>query len=385
MLESAVLANNRTDDMALDEDFDPYANRMSYPAHKRASAIKWTAADHWCATVETVQIQAGLRVENPHPLTEERKGGDWPLARLMRDYLSVEHPTMAQRDDRSILAAAVGTEILPELLVNVANGTTLVRMPALLAKVLKITHAVELKNYLQSAAAAFEIDAIDAARPNFTEWHTLKPRGTAELLGLGSSPIRLRITEQLSLRDDAVNAVAGIVAATATAAAQNELVACFGLLEDNPTLADGDTLFIASNTASGGAPSALILESAIATLRKQQLNGRNCDADPVNLICAADHEGAARAAVRTIYGDDSPVSVIGTSYLSTDAWYLQADPATWPTVARATMAGAGGNSLRFTPGRATELEGMRDTILESLHTFDYGAVSRIGIVKVPTA
>lgn len=347
--------------------------------------IKWTPADYWLAATETVRMQAGLTVEAPHPLTEERATGDWSLVRMMREYLQAQHPTMSERDDRAILAAAVGTEILPELLVEVANGTTLVRMPAMLAKVLRITRAIELKNYLPSAAATFEVDAFDTATPNFGEWVTLKPTGTAELLGLGSSPIRLRITEQLQLRDDAVNAVAGIVAAAASAAAQGESAACFGLLEDNPTLADGDTLFIASNTASGGAPSALILESAIATLRKQQLNGRSCDADPVNLICSADHEGAARAAVRTIYGDQAPVEVVATAHLSTDAWFLQADPAIWPTVARATMQGSQGNSLRFTPGRSNERESVRDTILESLHTFDIGAVSRLGIVKVPTA
>lgn len=350
------------------------------------STIKWSAADIWQATTETIQVQAGLRVVNPHPLTEERKSGDWPLTRLLREYLRAQQPSMAERDDRGILAAAVGTEILPELLVSVANGTTLVRMPALLAKVLQITHPVDLKNYLPSASAAFEVDALDAATLNFSEWKTVKPRGTAELLGLRSSPLRLRITEQLNLRDDAINAISGIVAATATAAAQNELTDCFALLEDNPTLADGDALFISSNTSgTTGAPSTTTLEPAIAVLRKQQLNGRNCDADPANLICSADHEAAAHAAVRAIYGDNSPVRVVGSAYLGTGAWYLQADPAIWPTLARATMAGAEGNSLRFTPGRPNEREGMRDAILESLHTYDYGAVSRIGIVKVPTS
>lgn len=352
----------------------------------RKESSTWTDSDYWQATTETVRMQAGLRVDNPHPIVEARAAGDWPLVRVVREYMSRYNPAVAQSDDRDVLAMAVGTEILPSLLVDVANGTTLVRLPALLAKALKITHALELNNYLPNAAAAFEVDAIDAATPNFSEWKTLKPRGTAELLGLGSSPIRLRFTEQLTLRDDSVNAVAGIVSATATAAAQNELVACFGLLEANPTLADGDALFISGNTsATTGAPSTTTLEPAIATLRKQQLNGRNCDADPANLICSADHEGAARAAVRTIYGDDSPVSVVATSYLGTGAWYLQAAPAIWPTVARATMTGTQGISLRFGAGRANAREGTNDTILESLHTYKFGAVSRVGIVRVPTS
>lgn len=348
--------------------------------------IKWTPADYWLAATETVRMQAGLTVEAPHPLTEERATGDWSLVRMMREYLQAQHPTMSERDDRAILAAAVGTEILPELLVEVANGTTLVRMPAMLAKVLRITRAIELKNYLPSAAATFEVDAFDTATPNFGEWVTLKPTGTAELLGLGSSPIRLRITEQLQLRDDAVNAVAGIVAAAASAAAQNEAVACFGLLEANPNLADGNPLFTTGNvSATTGAPSTTTLDAAVSTLRKQTLNGRAADADPFSLVCASDHEGAARAAVRTIYGDQAPVEVVATAHLGTDAWFLQADPAIWPTVARATMQGSQGNSLRFTSGRSNERESVRDTILESLHTFDIGAVSRLGVVKVPTA
>ncbi len=56
--------------------------------------------------------------------------------------------------------------------------------------------------------------------------------------------------------------------------------------------------------------------------------------------------------------------------------------ATWPTLVRATQRGAEGQLLRLYPGQPNEREGGRDAILEGLHTFDMGAVSRIGLVKI---
>lgn len=59
-----------------------------------------------------------------------------------------------------------------------------------------------------------------------------------------------------------------------------------------------------------------------------------------------------------------------------------ANPAVWPVLARGTMRGSNGVSLRFGPGQPNEFEGVDDTVLESIHTVAYGPVSRVGAVRI---
>jgi hypothetical protein len=80
------------------------------------------------------------------------------------------------------------------------------------------------------------------------------------------------------------------------------------------------------------------------------------------------------------------VEVVPTAHLASGTGgFLFADPAAWPAVARGTLRGSNGVSLRFGPGNPTEAESHRDAILEGLHSVAFAPVSRLGVVRIAPA
>lgn len=122
----------------------------------------------------------------------------------------------------------------------------------------------------------------------------------------------------------------------------------------------------------------------MALMRSQAINGRPSDARPVYYVVPASEEVTAREAVAKMgSGNSVPLEVIPTAHLADGAAsYLFASPSAWPAVARGTMRGSNGVSLRFQPGSPNEAESSRDAILEGLHTVGFEPISRLGVVKI---
>ena len=156
------------------------------------------------------------------------------------------------------------------------------------------------------------------------------------------------------------------------------------LLNTPSTLADGAAWLAAgnSNLLAGQSKDAAAINAAVNMLRSQTVNGQATDAEPALMITPSGDEATARALVRAASLDAQWMAVSGSAYLDASAWYPFASPGTWPALARATETGAGGTSLRFYPGTPNAKESTGDVILEGLHSFDVGVVSRTGVVRI---
>ena len=354
-------------------------------------AVNWTRADLRQAHGEILAAMSGCHLgADIHPLTEKalRDGGAPSILGLARDYCTAMHGAEANRwDDRAILAQAVSTGHLADALADVANNAILDRAPRLLGKLLAITRPVELRDFRAANVSAVELDA-ELPSPQILEgqmWQKVTATSAAEDLQLATVPLRLRFSEQLAVNDN-VDALARTVEAAQIASAQNELTTCFDILTTNGNLSDGSALFDAAfgNLISGQSKAASALNNAADALRSQQVNGKNCDADPRILLVPSSDEATARALVRDASIDAGWMRVIGTSYVSSE-WYMFSDPRDWCIVARGTLRGSDGQSLRFSAGAANAKESIRDVILEGMHSVDYAAIGRIGCVRVEFA
>ncbi|TCT20273.1 hypothetical protein [Thiobaca trueperi] len=290
-------------------------------------------------------------------------------------------------DDRQIFAQfGPGTAHLGDLLADFASRLALSRTPSLLKTLLKICRPVELNNYHAGKVGTVELESeIEAADTSEQRpWQNLTPKARAEDLALVRSPIRLFFSEILIANDD-IQAIARMVESTLIAAAQNELRAAFALLNQDHTLSDGQPAFHAAGGNSViGTPEQTGLGLAIGVLRNQIVNGSPADCEPKFLLCPAGSEHAARKIVCAMYGDSNnraAPEVLPTAYLEKH-WYLFSDPEAWPVLARATLRGEGGQSLRLRPGNPKPAEGDRALVLTGSHVYDYAVVSRTGCVRM---
>jgi hypothetical protein len=243
---------------------------------------------------------------------------------------------------------------------------------------------VEVKDYRPDTLGTIELDAeVPAPSAILQPWQTLSFTSSGEVLQLGMAPLRIRFSEQLLLNDN-VGALDESIRAAQIAASQNELSSLFGLMNDNPDMADGAPIFDAGtgNLLAGASKDLAAVNGAVALLRAQQVNGKSCDADAALLAVPAGDEATARTIVMAGSGVTPWVEVVATDYLDAGAWVLFASPTVWPVFVRGTPRGAGGISLRFSKGSPNEREGTRDLILEGFHTVAYAAASRVGAVLI---
>jgi len=347
----------------------------------------WRPSDYLDAHGQILAARAGHQAQHLHPLAADAlaDGNSPSLVDLARAYaVGAFGPSARSWDVRQVLGAS--TDHLGNLLGDFAARVALSRQPALLDPLLKVARPVELSTYHDAHVGVVELEAgIDTASSSMRAWQNLLPSGTAEELALRSSPVRIRFPEWIVVNDD-INAIDRTIEAASIAAAQNELTAAMSLLNTDFNLSDGSAAFNTDdgNAITGAAKSSGGLDSATAALRAQTINGKSADCAPRFLLVPGDDEFTARAAVRAAYGDNGPVEVIATAYLST-YWFLTASPDAWPWLVRATMRGSGGVSLRFSPDRPNEREGSRDLILSGMHTFDYAITSRVGAVRIAFA
>jgi hypothetical protein len=177
-----------------------------------------------------------------------------------------------------------------------------------------------------------------------------------------------------------------MVEATITAAAQSELSALFALPNADQTLSDGNAWLHAdySNLAAGTSKDAAGLAAA-AALAAQEVNNKSADCQPHLLLVPSADAATARKLVADASLPGTPwMDLRATSDLSSDRWYLLADPAVWPALVRATLPGSESRSVVWDSSMPNAWEGFGAVIVGNL-TFDYGVVSRVGIVNMTFA
>lgn len=189
----------------------------------------------------------------------------------------------------------------------------------------------------------------------------------------------ISVTRQIILNDD-IKLLASLAGNAGSNAARLEAGLVYGLLESNPTLADGELLFHADHGNTVAAPLAAgSLSDGLAALKKQLTPaGLVADLDAAYLVVAAELEFVAHTYLHGAGMDN--ITVIASASLPTGRWYLFADPAQAPVVAVLHLEG-GRDGLSIGPARTrngTAFDGVRMAI-----RFDVGVapVGRVGSVR----
>lgn len=189
----------------------------------------------------------------------------------------------------------------------------------------------------------------------------------------------ISVTRQIVLNDD-VKLLASIAGNAGANAARLEAGLVYGLLQANPTLADGELLFHADHGNIVASPLAVgALSDGLAALKTQPTPaGLAADLDAAYLVVAAELEFAARTLLHSAGMDN--ITVIASAALPTGRWYLFADPAQAPVVALLHLD-ARRDGLTIGPASTrsgTAFDGVRMGI-----RFDVGvvAVGRVGAVR----
>lgn len=345
---------------------------------------RWDAEDHRIAALQVYAAKYGEALpDDAHPLAHQmlEKRDDWWSIDLARRVLAARLGAVVD-DWNDLQVLASGTEILGSLYESNAHRRVLARMPRLLAKIRAFCQETENPNYMPASVGSFSLtDGIAVSSEGARPWQTLQLQGDAESVALRSSPVRLRFTQQIILNDDS-GYISAMIDAVLIAAAQNELREAFSALTDNANLSDGEPLFGLANTVTVDTSATSAIDSAVAKLRGQELNGAPVDVDPHALIVPAVDEATARKLVSELDPGQPWIDVVGTSYLPEDAWYLFADPEMMPVVQRVLLKGSNGQSLKFDPVGPKPEESGADIILGGMHTYRYQPVSRLGAVRI---
>lgn len=183
------------------------------------------------------------------------------------------------------------------------------------------------------------------------------------------------ITRPELTNDRDLGLLRGIGEAMVAAAYRAEAEAVFGVLESNPTLADGAPLFGEGNSATG--PSEVTaLANGIEKFHAQQFaNGQFVGAQPAFLVCPPNWSVLLSDTLVDLALTRPTVTVLKSPHISSA--YLLADPARTPTIGLLTLTDA--PSLSTAKGKMNTDVAMQ---MKVEHVFRAVALSRYGIVKI---
>lgn len=187
------------------------------------------------------------------------------------------------------------------------------------------------------------------------------------------------ISREVIANDD-VGLLVSLAANAGASAARLEAGLCFALLESNPILGDGESLFHAGHgNLIAGAFDENNFFAALAALRDQRTPaGIAADLDARFLVVAPGLEGLARKLLHT--AGLGEITVIASAGLPADRWYVFADPAQSPVVALLFLEGSN-DGLLVGPSKPKN-HAATDGVLLGIR-FDVGAavVGRVGCVR----
>lgn len=189
----------------------------------------------------------------------------------------------------------------------------------------------------------------------------------------------VNISRAAILNDD-VGFLVSLAANAGANAARLEAGLCYSLLEANPTLADGESLFHAGH--GNLIPAALDetnLFSAMAALRDQLTPaGITADLDAKFLVCASGLEGLARKLLHV--AGLSEITVIAAAGLPAGRWFVFADPEQSPVIALLHLEGSNGGLL-IGPAKRKADTTTDGVMLGIRHDAGVVAVGRVGCVR----
>ena len=371
----------------LDAELDRYRTRSaSRTPHYRAADIREALA-------HGMRTGFGLPVANPHPLVADMQRADKTIDLVQAAALAVEART-GQRpemygDGFNTIQAALTTADFPDLLKETTNAFVRSRPSDDLALLQAVTRRIDVPNYKASVhtfATFEEVPTPDAHTS--AQFNALKPRFSAEKAEIHTSSDLLLLSRQ-ALTDDAFGVLDALAAGYVSSALGVQVGMLASLLEGALTLADGDAWFADGVNSTTTALDAAGLNTVAALLRNQQREGGDkLDARASVLLVPETHEYTALALMQTLPAERR-LGVVATARLSGDSWFLFADPAQHPAVARVLMQGAPASGVSFGSLRSAELWDAAQQRqvsfpglgLEVSHSIAFAPLSRAGLVR----
>ena len=196
----------------------------------------------------------------------------------------------------------------------------------------------DVPNFKTVGIASVAVGDIDAAPlgavPSPVPAISIGGAGVTGQISLYSAGVN--VARELWVNDDAGAVSAGVQEA-ARALLREEAKLFAETLEGTSTLADGDPLFGATNSFTGGAPSVTALDSA-ADMLATQANSEGAKANaPLNAILIPTTKIATVWTLNEALG--GKLKIVSTPFLSGSYWYAFSDPAVQPAIARLRLSG----------------------------------------------
>jgi hypothetical protein len=386
--ESQRKAREILDNVLARQNADPldeaYSRRTGVHLDGRPA---WTAADVRESLVHGALMAAGHAPGDLHPLAEQKfEGGRFTLHKLVDGILELQGRSPLEMSGPEKIRAIGSTSDLPTIIAEVANVISRARSSRGLERLIGITSAVQLPNFMPAAYVQCELD--DLPQPTYTselkELPHIHVAASGESVQVASSAILLLVSRQLLTNGDIEPIIGGIQGYVASAIRQ-EWRLFSETLNANGTLQDGVEWFHSSkgNLITGAGMDPAGLGAARLALRTTPSeSGEPTDAEAFAILCSPEDEQGALALAEAL-PDSRPLQVVSTAFLATGRWFLLADPEQHSTIGRVTLLGTNGESIGFEYGRdriQSDASGFRGR-----HDVGFAPLGRPGIVACDKA
>ncbi|PKO74651.1 MAG: hypothetical protein CVU21_22385 [Betaproteobacteria bacterium HGW-Betaproteobacteria-15] len=278
------------------------------------------------AAPDALAIQAGIRVERPHPLARDLSLKEIAVS------CALASSAFRQEHDPGVVAAGMTTADFSQILLD-GFGIVTTSMYHAQAEHLQFVSTEEVKNFNPTPIGAIDIDVTLDELSECQEINqfnaVLSESGlTARLTSFGKL---LTVTRE-AVYNNQIADIGRLFAASGLSVARLESRLVAAAMEGNPVMKDQLPVFGADflNELPGEVFSGIAVGKAMSMLRKQlTASGHEADLRARHLVVEPDLEFYARTAVQDL-GVEITVSVLAS--LPAGRWFLLADPAVCPTV-----------------------------------------------------
>lgn len=346
---------------------------------KRADLIE-AATHHF-------QARAGVRVNHPHPFSQDLENGDTRFKDIAAQLAATPGENIDPRASSRMVWAGMTTSDFGTILANtfkavIRRGFAADMTHRQLAVPVPINDFRPVQTPDLSAISAETLISTPLGEGGALPPPIALQTATGSVLQLRSWARRLLVSRNVVINDD-IDLVVTLIGKLGAALARAERRELLGGLVANPTLPGGVAVFHASHQNDVVSATPFTQEGlgvGFAALRKQpeQPNGEALGLQPKAILLHPDNEAVTRAALWGMGLSDS-VDLHFYAGMATDQVIHFADPVIAPVLALGTLAGSDGQP-RIEPSRP---DFDSDSVSQVVgHDFACGTLSFVGAVRV---
>lgn len=279
----------------------------------------------------------------------------------------------------AVLARGMGTNDFKNTLSSVLRSATVAKLTSS-TRHRAFCDIRPLKSFMPHDFPRLDMDASLAELPEGAEAPIIKVLDGGGLTArIHSYGVDVGISRGVVINDD-IGLMTSIAANAGGNAGRLEAALVYKILEGNPILGDGESLFhVGHGNLIAGALDETNLFAAMGALRDQVTPaGITADLDLRFLVCAAGLEGLARKLLHA--AGLTEITVIAAAGLAPQRWFAFADPAQSPVIALLHLEGAN-EGLNVGPVKRKNADEFDGIVLGIRHDFGVTAVGRVGAVR----